>query len=105
MPAYAAASATAQAVLVASAAVQSVSPAISIAGDSSGTKSKARWQIPLPRPKRLATTTKSRLAVEGPPAPTTPEASSYGGGTQLIKSLGFDFKHATPFLCYIAACH
>jgi hypothetical protein len=93
MPAVAAAPAAVQGVPVAC-----VAPAMANAGVSSGSKSKSRWQMPQPRVKRLATTTKSRLAVEGAPsAPTTPEASSSGGGAQLIKSLGFDFKHATLF--------
>jgi hypothetical protein len=48
--------------------------------------------------------TKSRLAVEGAlSALTTPEASSSGGGTHLLKSLGFEFKHATPFLYFICS--
>lgn len=104
MPAVAAAPTAVQRVLVASAVVPSVAPAIANAGVSSGSKSKSRWQMPQPRVKRMATMTKSRLAVEGvPSAPTTPEASSSGGGAHLIKSLGFDFKHATPFLYFICS--
>ena len=102
MPAVAAAPAAVQRVIVASAIVPSVAPAIANAGVSSDTKSKSRLQMPQPRVKRMATTTKSRLAVEGAPsAPITPEASSSGGGAHLIKSLGFDFKHATLFLYFI----
>jgi hypothetical protein len=103
MPAVAAAPAVVQPVLVASAAVPSVAPAIASARVSSGSKSKAHWQMPQPRVKR-ATMTKSRLAVEGAPsASTTPEASSSSGGAHLLKSLGFDFKHATSFLYFICS--
>ena len=102
MPAVAAAPAV---VLDASAAVPSVAPVVtSGTGVSSGSKAKARWQISQPRVKRMATKTKSHLAVEGAPfAPTTPEASSSGGGAHLLKSLGFDFKHATPFMYFICS--
>ena len=104
MPAVAAAPAAVQPVLVAYVVVPSVAPAIASAGVSSGSKSKAHWQMPQPGVKRMATATKSHLAVEGAPsAPTTPEASSSGGGTHLLKSLGFDFKHATPFLYSICS--
>ena len=52
----------------------------------------------------MATKTKSHLAVEGAPsAPTTPEASSSDGGAHLLKSLGFDFNHATPFMYFICS--
>jgi hypothetical protein len=47
--------------------------------------------------KRTATKTKSRLAIEGAPAPTTPEASS-SGGARLLQSLGFDFEHTILFI-------
>ena len=95
MPAVAAAPTV---VLDASTAVPSVAPVVTYGtGVSSGYKAKARWQISQPRVKRMATKTKGRLAVEGAPsAPTTPEASSSDGGAHLLKSLGFDFKHA----CY-----
>jgi hypothetical protein len=47
---------------------------------------------------------KSHLAIEGAPsAPTTPEASSSGGSARQLKSLGFDFKHATPFMYFICS--
>jgi len=76
MPAVAAAPVAVQRVPVASATVPSVAPAIANARVSTGSKSKSRWQMPQPRVKRLATTTKSRLAVEGAPsALTTLEAS------------------------------
>ena len=102
MPAVAAAPAV---VLDASAAVPSVAPVVtSGTGVSSGSKGKARWQISQPRVKRMATKTKSHLTVKGASsAPTTPEASSSGGGAHLLKSLGFDFKHATPFMYFICS--
>jgi hypothetical protein len=51
----------------------------------------------------MFTKTKSRLAVEGAaPAPPTPEASSSGSGLQVLKSLGFDFMHATHFMPFIS---
>jgi hypothetical protein len=70
---------------------------------------KALCQAPMPWPKRTFTKTKSHLVVEGTPptlvvdgAPPTLEASSSGSGLQLLKSLGFDFKHATPFMHFIS---
>lgn len=73
-------------------------------GASSGRKAKAFCQPQKSRVKRMVTkTSRSRLAVEGAPsALTTPEASSSGGGLQLLQSLGFDFKHATPFKLFIS---
>jgi hypothetical protein len=51
----------------------------------------------------MFTKTKSHLAVEGAArALPTPEASSSDNGLQLLKSLGFDFKQATPFMLFIS---
>jgi hypothetical protein len=103
MPAVATAPGDVQPMLVASTSVPSVAPTIASAGVFSSSKSKARRLKPQPCVKRMAITMKkSRLAVEGAPsALTTPEASSSGGGAHLLKSIGFDFKHATSFLYFI----
>ena len=60
---------------------------------------KALCQAQTTQPKRTFTKTKSRLAVEGARrALPNPEASSSGSGLHMMKSLGFDFKHATPLM-------
>lgn len=63
--------------------------------------------------KRTTTNPKSRLTVEGAHAPknclavagapsalTTPKVSSSVDGLRLLKSMGFDFKHATLLICF-----
>jgi hypothetical protein len=90
-PATAAAPANASAIM----------PSVALMPTSGAANRKALCQAPTPRQKR--TFTKSRLAVEGAlRAPPTPEASSSGSGLQLLKSLGFDFKHAIPFMLFIS---
>ena len=92
-PATAAAPANASAIM----------PSVALMPASGAANRKAVCQAPTPRPKRMFTKTKSRLAVEGAaPAPPTAEASSSGSGLQLLKSLGFGFKHATPFMLFIS---
>jgi hypothetical protein len=78
-----------------------IMPSVALMPTSGAANRKALCQAPTPRQKR--TFTKSRLAVEGAlRAPPTPEASSSGSGLQLLKSLGFDFKHAIPFMLFIS---
>jgi len=47
----------------------------------------AKGRPPKPQMKKSTTKTTSRLAIEGAPAPTTPEAS-IDGGHRLLKSMG-----------------
>ena len=47
----------------------------------------AKGRPPKPQMKKSTTKTPSRLAIEGAPAPTTPEAS-IDGGLRLLKSMG-----------------
>lgn len=92
-PATAAAPANASAIM----------PCVALMPASGAANRKALCQAPTAQPKRTFTKTKSRLAVEGAPrAPPNPEASSSGSGLQLLKSLGFDFKHATPLMLFIS---
>jgi hypothetical protein len=57
--------------------------------------------------KKTIAKKRSRLATEGPPsAPTTQEQdASTVAGTQLLKSLGFDFKHANLLFDLVITVH
>jgi hypothetical protein len=77
------------------AAGTAVMPCASV-GNSSMSDAMAPRHPPQPRVKKTIAKKRSRLATEGSPsAPTTQEQdASTVAGTQLLKSLGFDFKHA-----------
>ena len=57
-------------------------PAVAIVASTT-----AKGRPPKPQMKKSTTKTTSRLANEGAPAPTTPEAS-IDGGLRLLKSIG-----------------
>lgn len=65
-------------------------------GNSSMSDAMAPCHPPQPCVKKTIAKKRSRLATEGSPsAPTTQEQdTSTMASTQLLKSLGFDFKHA-----------
>jgi hypothetical protein len=90
----AAAATTAVVPATSSVAVPHAAPAAAV----SGLNAKGPSQPP-PKfvAKRTATKTNSRLAIQGAPALTTPEASS-SGGARLLQSLGFDFEHTILFI-------
>ena len=88
------------------AAGTTVMPCTSV-GNSSMSDAKAPRHPPKPRVKKTIAKKRSRLAIEGPPsAPTTQEQdASTVAGTQLLKSLGFDFKHANLLFDLVITVH
>jgi hypothetical protein len=62
---------------------------------------------PQPRSKKTTAKKRSRLAIQGPPsAPTTQDQdASTLDGKQLLKPLGFDFKHANLLFVLVITVH
>jgi hypothetical protein len=102
------------------AATPSATPIITVGAsvtscDSAGTAIGTTTKIiavpcaapPQPRSKKTIANKRSRLAIEGPPsAPTTPDQdASTLAGKQLLKPLGFDFKHANLLFVLVITVH